>query len=204
MTANNINIGIGAIAETVEMAYVHAFFGVLLLVKFRCSIFAILHIKAFSYKPYISTDGPTPKWRALVHAMNFRETFVEIWAGWVYMYRQYRGVEVDAHARRQAVLENVFGRYRLDICRDADGSIPAVNAPKKDIDVTIQVEKEVRVGEERQWLGAGDDYIYGLGYQSRRMRERSEGLESQIEKELERRGYSLRGGSMWCHPSCSC
>ena len=40
---------------------------------------------------------------------------------------------------------------------------------------------------------SGDDYVYGLGYQAKRQREGSEGLESQIEKELARRGYTLRG-----------
>ena len=39
----------------------------------------------------------------------------------------------------------------------------------------------------------GDDYVYGLGYQAKKQREGSEGLESQIEKELARRGYTLRG-----------
>lgn len=128
--------------------------------------------------------------------MNFKETFVELWHGWVYMVRHSRGHEVDAQARREAVLENVFGRSRFDIYRDANGSSTAnVNASEKDLNVTVQVEKEVRVGEERQWLGLGDDYIYGLGYQSRRTRERSEGLEAQIEKELVSRGYTLRGTS---------
>ncbi|KAI0794133.1 organic solute transporter Ostalpha-domain-containing protein [Fomes fomentarius] len=178
MTANNINIGIGAILETVEMA-----------------IFACLHIKAFSYKPYRTGGEPTPRWRALAHAMNFKETGRELWQGTVYMIRKYRGREVDAQARREAVLENVFGRSRFDITREAGSSRPKVNSSEKDVNVTVEVEKEVRVGDERQWLGVGDDYIYGLGYQARRQRERSEGLESQIEKELVRRGYSIRGAA---------
>ncbi|TFK88433.1 DUF300-domain-containing protein [Polyporus arcularius HHB13444] len=176
MTANNINIGIGAILETTEMA-----------------LFAILHIKAFSYKPYCTADGPTPRWRALVHAMSFKETGREIWAGVIYMLRKSRGHEVDTQARRQAALENVFGRSRYAIVRGARPSDSKAGASEKQLGVTVQVEEEVRIDNERQWIGLGNDYIYGLGYQAKRKRERSEGLESQIEKELAMHGYTLRG-----------
>ncbi|KAH9940896.1 DUF300-domain-containing protein [Epithele typhae] len=177
MTANDINIGIGAIAETTEMA-----------------LFAVLHLWAFSYKPYYTGDNggeSTPRWRSLGHAMNFQETFVELWSGTVYMWYRYRGKEVDVQAHRQVALENVFGRSRYDISREANE--PKVATGEKELNVSVMVEKEVRIGEEQQWLGLGDEYKYGLGYQSRRQRERSEGLESQIEKELSRRGYTLRG-----------
>ena len=131
--------------------------------------------------------------------MSFKETGRELWHGWVYMFRKSRGYEVDAQARREAVLESVFGRSRFAISRDAYGSSSGkVNASEKDVNVSVHVEKEVRVGDERQWLGVGNDYAYGLGYQSRRQKEPSEGLESQIEKELARRGYKLRGK----HKSC--
>ncbi|RDX48124.1 DUF300-domain-containing protein [Lentinus brumalis] len=176
MTANNINIGIGAILETTEMA-----------------LFAILHIKAFSYKPYCTADGPTPRWRALVHAMSFKETGREIWAGAIYLLRKSRGHEVDTQARRQAALENVFGRSRYAIVREARPSDSKAGASEKQLGVTVEVEEEVRIDNERQWIGLGNDYIYGLGYQAKRERERSEGLESQIEKELAMRGYTLRG-----------
>ncbi|KAI0695346.1 organic solute transporter Ostalpha-domain-containing protein [Cerioporus squamosus] len=176
MTANNINIGIGAILETTEMA-----------------LFAILHIKAFSYKPYMTADGPTPRWRALVHAMNFKETGRELWAAMVYMLYKSRGREVDTQARREAALETVFGRSRYAIVREANVSDSKAGASEKMLGVTVEIEEEVRIGNERQWIGLGDDYIYGLGYQAKRQRERSEGLESQIEKELAMRGYTLRG-----------
>ncbi|KAI0358078.1 DUF300-domain-containing protein [Trametes cingulata] len=175
MTADNINIGIGAIAETFEMA-----------------CFALLHIKAFSYKPYYDPDMRTPRWRSLVHAMSFKETGREIWAGLVYMVYRTRGRETDPEARREAVLEDIFGRSRIAIRRDASASASARgHNPAKDLSVTVEVEKQVHVNEERQWLGVGDDYIYGLGYQSKPRRERSEGLEAQIEKELAKRGYGL-------------
>ncbi|KAI0330884.1 DUF300-domain-containing protein [Cubamyces sp. BRFM 1775] len=176
MTADNINIGIGAIAETFEMA-----------------CFALLHIKAFSYKPHYDPEVRTPPWRSLVHAMSFKETIRELWAGAIYMLHRSRGIETDPQARREAALEDVFGRSRIAIRREA--SAPASNGAKtseKDLGVTIAVEKEVHVNDERQWLGVGDDYIYGLGYQSKPQRERSDGLEEQIEKELTKRGYGLR------------
>ena len=157
-------------------------------------LFAMLHVKAFSYKPYCPGDGPTPRWRSLVHAMSFKETGRELWAGMIYMVRKSRGHEVDTQARREAALENVFGRSRFAIYREARASDSKAAVSEKNLDVTVEVEEEVRVNNERQWIGVGDDYIYGLGYQARRQRERSEGLESQIEKELAMRGYSLRGG----------
>ncbi|KAI8996534.1 organic solute transporter Ostalpha-domain-containing protein [Trametes punicea] len=177
MTADNINIGIGAILETFEMA-----------------CFALLHIKAFSYKPYYQLDaGPTSRWRSLVHAMSFKETGRELWNGLVYMVRRSRGRETDPEARREAVLEDVFGRSRIAIRRDASASASRrANISEKELGVTVEVEREVHVNDERQWLGIGDDYIYGLSYQSRPRQERSEGLEEQIEKELAKRGYGMR------------
>lgn len=58
----------------------------------------------------------------------------------------------------------------------------------------IEVEQRVDIDRERQWLGLGDEYGYGLWRQ-----EKSEDLEVQIERELERRGYSTRAFSS-SHP----
>ena len=194
MTADNINIGIGAIAETFEMAYARLYACCTArALTLRCSCFALLHIKAFSYKPYYDPEIHTARWPSLVHAMSFKETIRELWAGMVYMAHRSRGIETDPQARREAALEDVFGRSRIAIRREA--SMPASNGAKpseKDLSVTVEVEKEVHVNNERQWLGVGDDYIYGLGYQSKPRRERSDGLEEQIEKELTKRGYGLR------------
>ncbi|KAI0629660.1 organic solute transporter Ostalpha-domain-containing protein [Trametes polyzona] len=177
MTADNINIGIGAILETFEMA-----------------CFALLHIKAFSYKPYYDPDAPTPRWRSLVHAMSFKETGREIWAGLVYMVHRSRGRETDPQARREAVLEDVFGRSRIAIYREANASASGTprRASEKELSVNVKVEKEVHVNDERQWLGVGDDYVYGLGCQAKPRREKSEGLGEQIDRELAKRGYTLR------------
>lgn len=158
-------------------------------------LFALLHIKAFSYKPY-QTSYPTNRLRALMHAFNFMETFRELRAGTVYLWRRMRGQEVDIMARRQAVLEGVFGRTRIEMQGNPIVAAIAKSKPadeeKAVLAVNVAVEEMVHVGEERQWLGVGDDYAYGLGYHSRRMREKSDGLEEQIEKELAKRGYSRR------------
>ncbi len=138
----------------------------------------------------------TPRFRALVHAMNFKETLREVWSGSVYMARRVRGHETDRQARREAALEDVFGRTRFDIkgalkekVTNGKGETTAPGTTR-DLAVTVDVEETVHVGSERQWLGTGDDYGYGLGYQSRR--EKSEGLEAQFERELAARGYPRR------------
>lgn len=138
----------------------------------------------------------TPRLRALVHAMNFKETLREVWAGSVYMARKARGRETDHQARREAALEDVFGRTRFDIKGGLKEKVAKekveTSAPgtMRDLAVTVDVEETVHVGSERQWLGTGDDYGYGLGYHSRR--EKSDGLEAQFERELAARGYPRR------------
>ncbi|KAH8105622.1 DUF300-domain-containing protein, partial [Phellopilus nigrolimitatus] len=198
MTADDINIGIGAILETVEM-----------------TIFAFLHIKAFSYKPYCAKEGRsshvyglyrTPRLRALGHAFDFRETFSELWTGCVFIVRRWRGIETDSRARRLIVREELFstanglGAKCRNGARDREkGRLPleytyeddcTVNEKKGGMRVAVDVEKEFHVDKERQWLGTGNDYIYGLGYARR---ERSAGLAEQIDDELERRGLSTLG-----------
>ncbi|EPQ55002.1 DUF300-domain-containing protein [Gloeophyllum trabeum ATCC 11539] len=166
MTADDINNGIAAILETFEM---------------MC--FAFLHFKAFTYRPYkpeAEYPAPpperTPRLRSLGHAFDFRETLRELWDGCVYMWYRFRGKETDVLTRRSAVMEDVFGRSRV-----------VWPAPEKG--VRMEVEETVDVGGERQWLGVGDDYGYGLGYIRR---EKSEALEDQIEKELQKRGYTIK------------
>ncbi|KAJ2931295.1 hypothetical protein H1R20_g5808, partial [Candolleomyces eurysporus] len=186
MTAEDINIGIGAILECFEMM-----------------IFAFVHIKAFTYKPYrpfhnpASKDPPpqrTPRFRSLGHALDFRETFREIWTGCIYMFDKMRGREPspDFSARRAAHYERAFGQSRPS---QLENKVKVEGVAKKSklnskltpsSDITVNQQVEVDVAGERQWLGLGDDYGYGLGYFRR---ERSEGLSVQIEKELQQRGY---------------
>jgi len=180
MTAEEINIGWGAILETLEMRSVGFDFLFLLRYQARCSIFAFVHIKAFSYKPYrplAPNAKRTPRLRSFAHAMDFRETFRELYASLVYMYRRMRGVETDPLARRMAVLEHAF-----------DKSLPEMRRgrPKEEKELVLEVDTtvEVAVDGEKQWLGVGDHYGYGLS-----RRERSEALGMQFEKELEKRGY---------------
>ncbi|TFY76511.1 hypothetical protein EWM64_g7501 [Hericium alpestre] len=174
MTADDINIGWGAILETFEM-----------------TIFAFVHVRAFSYKPY-RPEGDTqrtPRLRSLGHAMNFRETFHELKVGCMCMWHRMHGVETDTLARRQAVLESAFGKSRTQVWKAHD-----LGVREKEVDdagkleVGIEVDRVVDVEGERQWLGTGDDYAYGL-----MRRERSDGLEVQFEKELTVRGYGRLG-----------
>jgi len=109
--------------------------------------------------------------------MDFRETFRELYASLVYMCRRMSGVETDPLARRMAVLENAF-----------DTSLPEMRRgrPKPEKELVLEVDRtvEVAVDGEKQWLGVGDNYGYGLS-----RRERSDALGMQFEKELEKRRY---------------
>jgi hypothetical protein len=181
MTAEDINIGWGAILETFEMRLAglnHVFSRYSTL----CSIFGFVHIKAFSYKPYRphTPDAKrTPRLRSFAHAMDFRETFREFYVGAMYMWRRMRGVETDPLARRIAVLENAFEKSRAEVGRGNAGE-----ATERVLEVGTSVEVEVAVDGERQWLGVGDEYGYGIS-----RRERSEALDIQFESEIEKRGY---------------
>lgn len=135
----------------------------------------------------------TPRLRALGHAFDFRETLREIGAGCAYIVDRMRGREVraDVSARRVGMMEDAFGRRRPapaplgygERKKDVDKEIKMEKGDS--LRVTVQVREEVDVGGERQWLGNGDDYAYGLRYASRR--EKSDGLAEAIEKELERK-----------------
>ncbi|KAJ7594634.1 organic solute transporter Ostalpha-domain-containing protein [Mycena floridula] len=170
MTAEDINIGIGALLETFEMM-----------------LFASLHIKAFSYKPYRpfhhpdSSEPPpqrTPKLKALGHALDFRETFREIWQGWLYLYDKMRGKppKLDSEVKQWSHYEGAFDRTRPSYMVDHDVHVTPPTHGRSDLVYDVR-------NPEIQWLGQGDNYGYGIA------REKSEGLEARIEKELDRRGY---------------
>ena len=98
-------------------------------------------------------------------------------------------------SRRQAVLEDLFGHSRLQVRGGgplATARSTSTAGEKDTLAVRMEVNEVVHVGEERQWLGTDDNYGYGLDYHSRRGREKSEGLQEQIEKELATRGYARR------------
>jgi hypothetical protein len=134
--------------------------------------------------------------------MDFRETIKEIWTGCVYVVDRIKGREPtsDKGARRVAYLEDIFGRARARpahiVCgkdESAKRTLWGLGAKEKGsqvapLEVEVVEQVDVDVEGERQWLGLGDDYAYGLGYARR---ERSDGLEEQIEQELQRRGFSL-------------
>ena len=183
-----------------------------------CSIFAFLHIKCFTYKVYVpdpSTiegdlkDHRTPRLKSLGHAMNPMETLRELWAGTVYIFRKWRGKETDKQARRVAAHQGVFGHSRSRILSDGSarseslirnnqekkrekkGASPLSQVESGRLDeVLVDVEREVFLDSERQWLGVGNNHGYVLGSVTR---EKSEGFEDAVAKELYRRGYTLRG-----------
>lgn len=189
MTAADINIGIGALLETFEMMYDLVYFvNCILMVLFR--LFAFLHIKAFSYKPYRPVHDPlsdepaptrTPRLRSLGHALDFRETFREIWQGCVYIVDKVRGREhkADSNAKHASHFETAFGRDRYARRGEQKPFMDESSRPSP------------QASRERQWLGAGSDYGYGIH------REKSETLEVQIERELERRGYASRQSAIF-------
>jgi hypothetical protein len=57
-------------------------------------------------------------------------------------------------------------------------------------EVLVDVEREIYLDSERQWLGVGDSHHYVLGSITR---EKSEGFEDAVTRELYKRGYTLRG-----------
>ncbi|GLB37386.1 putative organic solute transporter Ostalpha [Lyophyllum shimeji] len=186
MTAADINIGIGAVLETVEM-----------------TLFAFLHIRAFTYRIYRPFNSPdsaepeperTPRLRSLVHAMDLRETLREIWIGCIYIWDKLRGKEPtpDVGARRIAHYEGAFGRPRASRFTGDNGNGNSVAAPEERptlpaVKIAVDEEVDVDIEGEKQWLGLGDDYGYGLGYIKR---EKSDDLAVQIERELKKRGYT--------------
>jgi hypothetical protein len=128
--------------------------------------------------------------------MDFRETFRELWVGCIYMWHKFRGKEpaIDTGAIRATHYEGIFGKQRPtqghshhndESSDDENIELKQPTLPRVQVEVTERVE--VDIGGEKQWLGLGNNYVYGL-----LRRERSEGLEEQIEKELEKRGYTLR------------
>ncbi|KAH9927392.1 organic solute transporter Ostalpha-domain-containing protein [Amylocystis lapponica] len=171
MTADNIATGIGAIAETVEMM-----------------LFALLHIRAFSYRPYRTQPNQTSRWRSLVHAMNFKETLQELWTGIIYMAHRARGRETDAQARRQGVLEDVFGRSRYDIREAAK----AEGTPLREkTGVRVDVNRTVYADPESEWLGHGNIRVEDR-HRPKMQREKSDAFRSHVEMDWAKRGYGGR------------
>jgi hypothetical protein len=128
--------------------------------------------------------------------MDFRETLREIWSGWLYIIHTIRGKEPtsDVGAKRTAHFKEAFGRPRAPAALHTK-MIVSERKSEPDFPVEVEVEEQVDVdiGGEKQWLGLGDNYGYGLQYFRR---ERSDGLEVQIGRELERRGYTPRGQNL--------
>lgn len=160
-------------------------------------MFAFLHIKAFTYKCYqlqsSSKSVPpskTAQWRSLGHALDFRETFREIWIGLVYLVDKVRGKEPthDVGTKRTAHYERAFGRRRPAHGSEYAKANFVIHKGRTFHPVEVEVNRhvEIMVEGQRQWLGLGR---YGRYVWDRR--ERSAGLEEQIDQELERRGHPI-------------
>lgn len=137
------------------------------------------------------------------------ETLRELWAGVIYMVQRWRGKETDKQARRMAAHQGVFGHSRTRIMNDSSaqseslirggrekkrgkkgpGPLDDVGSGRLD-EVLVDVEREVYLNSERQWLAAGHVHDYPLGAITR---EKSESFEDQVVRELHRKGYTLRG-----------
>ena len=109
-----------------------------------------------------------------------------------------------------AAHQGVFGHSRSRILSDASAQnespirssqelsrLNQIESGKLD-DVFVDVEREVYIGSERQWLGVGDCHDYVLGSITR---EKSEGFEDAVANELCKRGYTLRGKVLSVFPT---
>jgi len=151
-------------------------------------------VPTYSKSSTTSPPSQTPAWRSLGHAMDFRETFREIWIGTIYLFDKIRGKEPkpDLGIIREGHYESAFGRQR-PIPGRLQRSQQLI-APGKEKDdglvfpvVEIEVDQEFEVNGHRQWLSL-DKYDRF----NHPKRDRSEGLQEQIEQELEKRGYPRR------------
>jgi hypothetical protein len=191
MTADEINIGFGAILETFEMMMI-----------------AFLHIKVFTYKPYrpspYARPPPqrTPRLKSLAHVMDFRETLREIAAGAVWMWDWHRGKErrVDRGVWREVHMEGAMGRGRSESKPGKRGGAEYGVLVEKNVHVQVdEVPPPTNAVPDPSWLGNPDNggYRYRLvdqgcvGEEPPAARMRSDDLGEEIEKELERRGYHI-------------
>jgi hypothetical protein len=94
--------------------------------------------------------------------------------------------------KRNAYFQEAFGRQRTP----ATGNIESTHFDSKSKPVfqvkVVEEDVDVDVAGEKQWLGLGDNYGYGLQCLHR---EGSDRLEIQTARELERREY-IPGGSI--------
>ena len=133
--------------------------------------------------------------------MDFRETFREIWIGTIYLFDKIRGKEPkpDLGIIREGHYESAFGKQRPLPGRPQRSQLMA-HGKEKDDDglvfpvVEIEVDQEFEINGQRQWLPLDK---YDRFNHSKR--ERSEGLQEQIEQELEKRGYPRRAAFL-CLP----
>ncbi|KAG8794056.1 hypothetical protein FRC17_008341, partial [Serendipita sp. 399] len=105
MSAEDINVGFAALLQTFEMM-----------------LFAFLHVRCFSYIPYRKErrSQQTPKGRAFLNVLDFRDFWRETRDGSVYLWRKARGKEAEFEARRRTHFERAMGktRYVADVKKE--------------------------------------------------------------------------------------
>ena len=103
----------------------------------------------------------------------------------------HRGVFGQSRSRaltgRSAQTESRAGRKKTE--KLGPSPLSGVESGLLD-EVLVGVEREVYLDSERQWLGTGHAHDYVLGAVTR---EKSEGFEDQVARELYSRGYTIRG-----------
>ncbi|KAG8898666.1 hypothetical protein FRC01_010820, partial [Tulasnella sp. 417] len=160
MTAEEINIGFGALLETFEMV-----------------IFAFLHLKAFTYLPYKPKPEdqpdfkPTSRLRSLGHVLDPRDMFRQIWKGCVYMWNRMRGYEPDTN-ERYSHFQRALGQRRLRGSGDKE-------AKESDpLAANDRFERKIPPQREHPWLK--------LDSPTSPENSRPDGLEQDINSELRR------------------
>jgi hypothetical protein len=130
--------------------------------------------------------------------MDFRETFREIWIGTIYLFDKIRGKQPkpDLGIIREGYYESAFGRQRPLPGRLQRSQLMPHGRGKDDglvfPVVEVEVDQEFEINGHRQWLSL-DKYDRF----NHPKRDRSEGLQEQIEQELEKRGYPRRALFLW-------
>ncbi|KAG8905975.1 hypothetical protein FRC00_012927 [Tulasnella sp. 408] len=188
MTAEEINIGFGALLETFEMV-----------------IFAFLHLKAFTYLPYKPKpeDQPdfkgTPRLRSLGHVLDPRDMFRQIWKGCVYMWNRMRGYEPDTN-ERYSHFQRALGQRRLRGSGDKE-------AMESDPLAADRFERKVPPQQEHPWLKldsptsptSSHGLEEGINSELRHLRAVSEYNKRQKQFREERRQRRKRGSGSSSH-----
>lgn len=117
-------------------------------------LFSVLHLKAFTYIPYRDAPPVFSRPKALGHALNPRETLVELGDGLIYMWHMMRGREAEdaegMRVRRRGDLETALGKTRHYNARRGESWYQS-RSNDKDLSLAANSEKPV-MGIPDHWL----------------------------------------------------